>query len=83
MSTLLSTVKSESRQYTLSVIAWSVNERLRFVEFSNDLRLTGRHETGHIGSFSSGVAHRGASIRIPRHCEVTGQGYLEDRRVSS
>ena len=33
----------------------------------NDMRLTGRHETGHIGKFSAGVANRGASIRIPRH----------------
>jgi glutamine synthetase len=49
--------------------------------YSNDQRLTGRHETGHIGNFSSGVAHRGASIRIPRHVEATGEGYLEDRRV--
>lgn len=48
----------------------------------NDLRLTGRHETGHIGSFSYGVANRGSSIRIPRSCEAEGKGYLEDRRVS-
>ena len=33
----------------------------------NDLRLTGKHETGHISDFSAGVANRGASIRIPRH----------------
>jgi hypothetical protein len=33
----------------------------------NDLRLTGKHETGHISAFSAGVANRGASIRIPRH----------------
>ncbi len=39
----------------------------------NDLRLTGKHETGHITQFSSGVANRGASIRIPRH--VGQQGY--------
>jgi glutamine synthetase len=49
----------------------------------NDLRLTGRHETGHIGSFSSGVANRGASIRIPRHVNAQGYGYLEDRRPAS
>jgi len=49
----------------------------------NDLRLTGRHETGHIGSFSSGVANRGASIRIPRQCAAEGKGYLEDRRPAS
>ncbi|KAF8759534.1 glutamine synthetase [Rhizoctonia solani] len=49
----------------------------------NDLRLTGRHETGHISSFSSGVANRGASIRIPRHVAAQGFGYLEDRRPAS
>lgn len=49
----------------------------------NDLRLTGRHETGHISSFSSGVANRGASIRIPRHVASQGMGYLEDRRPAS
>lgn len=41
----------------------------------NDRRLTGRHETGHIGSFSSGVANRGASIRIPRQVASEGKGY--------
>jgi len=49
----------------------------------NDLRLTGRHETGHIGNFSSGVANRGASIRIPRHVAAQGYGYMEDRRPAS
>lgn len=49
----------------------------------NELRLTGRHETGHIGDFSSGVANRGASIRIPRHVAAQGYGYLEDRRPAS
>ncbi len=49
----------------------------------NDMRLTGRHETGHIGKFSAGVANRGASIRIPRHVAAQGYGYLEDRRPAS
>ena len=49
----------------------------------NELRLTGRHETGHISQFSSGVANRGASIRIPRHVAHKGYGYLEDRRPAS
>jgi len=49
----------------------------------NDQRLTGRHETGHITQFSSGVANRGASIRIPRHVASQGKGYLEDRRPAS
>jgi glutamine synthetase len=49
----------------------------------NEMRLTGKHETGHIGQFSSGVANRGASIRIPRHVAAQGYGYFEDRRPGS
>ncbi|KAL5530672.1 GLN1 [Sanghuangporus sanghuang] len=49
----------------------------------NELRLTGRHETGHISQFTFGVANRGASIRIPRHVAHNGFGYLEDRRPAS
>ncbi len=43
-------------------------------------RLTGLHETCSISEFKSGVADRGASIRIPRSVELSGSGYLEDRR---
>ncbi|XP_063966742.1 glutamine synthetase-like [Lytechinus pictus] len=49
----------------------------------NARRLTGRHETSSIDDFSSGVANRGASIRIPRQCGIDGMGYMEDRRPSS
>ncbi|ORY95575.1 hypothetical protein BCR43DRAFT_493204 [Syncephalastrum racemosum] len=49
----------------------------------NDQRLTGKHETGHIGAFSYGIANRGASIRIPRHVGKEGKGYMEDRRPAS
>lgn len=49
----------------------------------NELRLSGKHETAHISSFTSGVANRGASIRIPRHVAAQGYGYLEDRRPAS
>ncbi|CAH1789635.1 unnamed protein product [Owenia fusiformis] len=49
----------------------------------NARRLTGLHETAHISEFSSGVADRGASIRIPRNVAARGWGYLEDRRPSS
>ena len=41
----------------------------------NKRRLTGRHETGHIDKFNSGVAHRGASIRIPRQINK-GECYI-------
>ena len=48
-------------------------------------RLSGLHETSDINTFSSGVADRGASIRIPRDLHDSGykSGYLEDRRPSS
>jgi glutamine synthetase len=49
----------------------------------NTMRLTGRHETGSIDSFTYGVANRGASIRIPRECGNKGYGYFEDRRPAS
>jgi len=44
------------------------------------LRLTGLHETCDINTFKSGVAHRGASIRIPQPVAIKGYGYFEDRR---
>ncbi|XP_028319006.1 glutamate-ammonia ligase (glutamine synthase) c [Gouania willdenowi] len=46
-------------------------------------RLTGFHETSNIKHFSSGVADRSASIRIPRQCSKEGRGYFEDRRPAS
>lgn len=49
----------------------------------NDERLTGKHETASIDSFSWSVAGRGTSVRIPYQCNKDGQGYLEDRRPSS
>ncbi len=52
------------------------------VEYGHGLadRLTGAHETCSINEFKSGVADRGASIRIPRSVMLAGHGYLEDRR---
>lgn len=49
----------------------------------NMRRLTGRHETANIDTFSHGVADRGASVRIPRQCAEDGYGYLEDRRPAA
>jgi glutamine synthetase len=51
---------------------------------NNDQRLTGDHETQHIGQFSWGVGDRGASIRVPNAVKEDGwKGYLEDRRPAS
>lgn len=50
----------------------------------NEQRLTGKHETQSIDSFSYGVSDRGASIRIPVSTMEDGWiGRLEDRRPSS
>ena len=51
--------------------------------FHHYVRLTGLHETASITKFSSGVASRCSSIRIPRQCAEEGKGYLEDRRPAS
>ncbi|WFD30002.1 glutamine synthetase [Malassezia sp. CBS 17886] len=59
------------------------NEHIAVYGEDNELRLTGRYETGHIGAFSAGVANRGASIRVPRHVAQQGFGYFEDRRPAS
>lgn len=49
----------------------------------NNRRLTGAHETAPIEKFSYGVAHRGASVRIPRQAKLEKKGYFEDRRPAS
>ena len=43
-------------------------------------RLTGLHETSSLKKFTSGVADRSASVRIPSHVSKKKKGYLEDRR---
>ena len=50
---------------------------------SNNLRLTGKHETQSIDKFSWGVSDRGASIRVPLSTDKLKKGYLEDRRPAS
>jgi len=50
---------------------------------SNELRLTGKHETQSIDKFTWGVSDRGASIRIPLQTANDWCGYLEDRRPAS
>ncbi|GAA6216076.1 glutamine synthetase-like [Lates japonicus] len=49
----------------------------------NTRRLTGLHETSSINDFSSAVANRGASIRIPRQVGQDQRGYFEDRRPAA
>jgi glutamine synthetase len=49
----------------------------------NNLRLTGKHETQSIDTFSWGVSDRGASIRVPLATSKEWKGYVEDRRPAS
>jgi glutamine synthetase len=50
----------------------------------NQLRMTGIHETSSYDKFSSGVASRSTSFRIPSSVpENKWSGYLEDRRPAS
>jgi glutamine synthetase len=58
-------------------------EHIQLYGADNDLRLTGKHETADMNSWSYGVANRGASVRIPRTTYHNGYGYLEDRRPAS
>lgn len=50
---------------------------------SNEMRLTGRHETQSIDKFSWGISDRGSSIRVPQSTAKNWIGYLEDRRPAS
>lgn len=59
-------------------------EHIEVYGSNNAMRLTGKHETQSIHTFSYGVSDRGASIRIPVHTATNGwKGYLEDRRPAS
>ena len=61
-----------------------VKEHIAVYGADNHLRLTGKHETQSIDTFSYGVSDRGASIRIPIATVERGwKGWLEDRRPNS
>jgi len=49
----------------------------------NERRMTGSHETSSLTTFTSGVADRGASVRIPLDTYKNKKGYFEDRRPAS
>jgi len=58
-------------------------EHMNVYGSGNELRMTGKHETAKYDVFSSGVANRGASVRIGTQTVKDKQGYFEDRRPSS
>jgi glutamine synthetase len=49
----------------------------------NEKRLTGRHETSSLDSFTWAVGSRAASVRIPYSTQAAGAGYFEDRRPAA
>lgn len=50
----------------------------------NEKRLTGKHETSSMSTFSYGAGNRAASFRIPSSVyAANGKGYIEDRRPAS
>jgi glutamine synthetase len=59
------------------------DEHINVYGESNNLRLTGIHETSSINKFSYGVGTRNTSIRIPNNVQSQGYGYFEDRRPAS
>ena len=87
MHTNFSTVDTRKKETGLNSINAAV-ERLsaKHDEHISDYgaglssRLTGLHETCHIGQFKAGISDRGASIRIPLQTSISGFGYFEDRR---
>lgn len=59
------------------------NEHMKVYGSGNEERMTGDHETASYTVFTSGVANRGASIRIGNTNKKNKCGYFEDRRPSS
>jgi glutamine synthetase len=55
------------------------HEHIGCYGLGNERRMTGALETGPLNKFSYGIAHRGASVRIPREAKIQNKGYFEDR----
>ena len=58
-------------------------EHITVYGIDNDKRLTGKHETSSIKTFSWGKQNRNGSVRIPLQVCIDNQGYLEDRRPAA
>lgn len=87
MHTNFSTKDTRDKTKGLDTISASIerlkknhNNHIRAYGYGLDERLTGLHETCHIGQFKSGVSDRGASVRVPLTVSNEGCGYFEDRR---
>jgi len=58
-------------------------EHIKVYGKGNERRLSGKHETSDIHTFSWGIGNRGVSIRIGNETAKAGKGYFEDRRPAS
>jgi len=74
LSEIMRVIEKLAQSHTIDIMEYGVD---------NHLRLTGKHETSSMDTFSWGVGDRGASIRIPKETFKKGCGYLEDRRPAS
>ena len=58
-------------------------EHMEVYGLHNDERMSGAYETADYHTFSSGIANRGASVRIGNDVSRDKKGYFEDRRPGS
>lgn len=59
------------------------DEHMKVYGKYNEMRMSGKHETASFHKFTSGVANRGASVRIGNSVNKDRKGYFEDRRPAS
>lgn len=59
------------------------NEHIAVYGEHNELRLTGKHETSDMKTFSFGIGTRNTSVRIPTQTVQDRCGYFEDRRPAA
>jgi glutamine synthetase len=58
-------------------------EHIEVYGLYNELRLTGKHETSSMDTFSFGEGTRNTSVRIPNQTVAEECGYFEDRRPAA
>jgi len=63
----------------------SSNHHLHIANYGkdNDKRLTGKHETSSMETFTWGIGTRNTSVRIPNDVCAEKKGYFEDRRPAA
>jgi glutamine synthetase len=67
----------------IDILEKSHTEDIKHYGVSNELRLSGNHETSSYNTFTSGVGDRGVSVRINNNTHNAGYGYFEDRRPAA